>query len=95
MNFTCYLHHLQFSFFFPTITQSLGYGATTTLLLTAPPWIWAALIAVPNAWHADRTDERFFHFLGPAVACIVGYIIAMTTKTTAPRYVSMFLMTSE
>ncbi|KAL4952629.1 major facilitator superfamily domain-containing protein [Aspergillus filifer] len=35
----------------------------------------------------------FFHYLCPALACIIGYIIAMTTQTTAPRYVSMFLMT--
>lgn len=53
------------------------------------------LIALPNTRHADRINERFFHFLCPAVACIVGYIIAMTTKTTVPRYLSMFLMTSE
>ncbi|KAL4820695.1 major facilitator superfamily domain-containing protein [Aspergillus spinulosporus] len=85
---------LGISYFFPTITESLGYGPTTTLLLTAPPWIWAVLIALPNAWHADRTGERFFHYLGPAAACIVGYIIAMATQSTAPRYISMFLMTT-
>ncbi|KAJ5652992.1 hypothetical protein N7507_010418 [Penicillium longicatenatum] len=83
-----------FSYFFPTITESLGYGTTTTLLLTAPPWIWAGLVALPNALHADRVGERFFHYLGPALTCIIGYIIAMTTTGTAPRYVSMFLMTT-
>lgn len=86
---------MQFSFFFPTIAQALGYGTTTTLLLTAPPWIWAMVVSLPNAWHADRTGERFFHYFGPALSCLVGYIIAMTTTTTAPRYVSMFLMTSK
>ncbi|CAH0028714.1 unnamed protein product, partial [Clonostachys rhizophaga] len=85
---------LSFVFFFPTITQALGYGTTTTLLLTAPPWIWACLVSLPNAWHADRTGDRFFHYFGPAALCIIGYIISMTTKTTAPRYFSMFLMTT-
>ncbi|KAK7222939.1 hypothetical protein V2G26_010942 [Clonostachys chloroleuca] len=85
---------LSFVFFFPTITQALGYGTTTTLLLTAPPWIWSCLISLPNAWHADRTGDRFFHYFGPAALCIIGYIISMTTKTTAPRYFSMFLMTT-
>ncbi|KAL4910734.1 hypothetical protein BDW74DRAFT_164556 [Aspergillus multicolor] len=94
ISYHCTIMGLCFSYFFPTITQSLGYGTTTTLLLTAPPWIWAVLIALPNAWHADRTGERFFHYLGPAASCIVGYIIAMTTQSTAPRYVSMFLMTT-
>ncbi|KAJ9157211.1 Major facilitator superfamily transporter [Pleurostoma richardsiae] len=85
---------LSFSFFFPTITQSLGFGTTQTLLLTAPPWIWAILVSLPNAWHADRTGERFFHYFGPALACIVGYIISATTTTVGPRYFSMFLMTT-
>ncbi|KAH7376609.1 major facilitator superfamily transporter [Plectosphaerella cucumerina] len=84
---------LSFVFFFPTITQSLGYGRTVTLLLTAPPWMFAVLVALPNAWHADKTGERFFHYLGPAVTCLVGYIISATTTTTAPRYFAMFLMT--
>lgn len=85
---------VQFVFFFPTIGQALGYGTTATLLLTAPPWIWAMLVSLPNAWHADRTGERFLHYFGPALACIVGYIISATTTAVAPRYFSMFLMCS-
>lgn len=64
-----------------------------TLLLTAPPWILACLVSLPNAWHADRTGERFFHYLGPAACSIIGYIISMTTNSTGPRYFAMFLMT--
>ncbi|KAL3461363.1 major facilitator superfamily domain-containing protein [Aspergillus heterothallicus] len=94
ISYHCTIMGLCFVYFFPTITQSLGYSTTSTLLLTAPPWIWAALVALPNAWHADRTGERFFHYLGPALTCIIGYIIAMTTRSTAPRYISMFMMTT-
>jgi MFS family permease len=86
---------LSFVFFFPTITQALGYNTTITLLLTAPPWIWAMLVSLPNAWHADRTGERFFHYAAPAAVCITGYIISATTRTTAPRYLGMFMMTSK
>ena len=85
---------LSFSFFFPTITAALGYGTTETLLLTAPPWIFAVLVSLPNAWHADRTGERYFHYLWPAVACMVGYIISMATENTGGRYFSTFLMTT-
>jgi MFS family permease len=85
---------LSFSVFFPTITSALGFGSIKTLLLTAPPWAWAVLVSLPNAWHADRTGERFFHYLGPAVACIVGYIIVATTTGVAPRYFASFLMTT-
>ena len=55
--------------------------------------MFAMFVALPNAWHADKTGERFFHYFGPALTCIVGYIISMTTTTTAPRYVAMFMMT--
>ena len=34
---------LSFSAFFPTLTKTLGYSPTVTLLLCAPPWIFAAL----------------------------------------------------
>lgn len=53
------------------------------------------IVALPNAWHADRTGERFLHYVAPAIICMVGYIISATTTTTAPRYFSMFLMTGQ
>ncbi|KAJ0322572.1 hypothetical protein COL922a_013744 [Colletotrichum nupharicola] len=84
---------VKFVFFFLTITEGLGYGQTVTLLLTAPPWIFAVLVSLPNAWHADKTGERFFHYVVPLLTCMLGYIISATTTTTAPRYVSLFLMT--
>lgn len=85
---------LSFSFFFPTITQALGYNTTKTLLLTAPPWIFAILVSLPNAWHADRTGERYFHYLWPAVTCLVGYVISIGTHNIGARYFSTFLMTT-
>ncbi|CAK4022668.1 major facilitator superfamily transporter [Lecanosticta acicola] len=85
---------LSFSYFFPTITSALGYNTTETLLLTAPPWIFAIFTSIPNAWHADRTGERFFHYTWPAIACMVGYLISMATHNTGARYFSTFLMTT-
>lgn len=89
----CTIMGLSFSYFFPTITAALGYGTVTTLLLTAPPWIFALILALPNAWPADRIGERFFHYLWPAVVCIAGYIISIATTQTGPRYFACFLMT--
>ncbi|TVY35026.1 MFS transporter, partial [Lachnellula occidentalis] len=85
---------LSFSYFFPTITSALGYSSTTTLLLTAPPWIWALLVSIPNALHADKTGERFFHYAWPAVICCVGFIISMSSTHIGARYFSTFLMTT-
>ena len=36
---------LSFSAFFPTLTETLGYSPTVTLLLCAPPWIFATLVS--------------------------------------------------
>ena len=36
---------LSFSVFFPTLTETLGYSPTVTLLLCAPPWGFAAIVA--------------------------------------------------
>ncbi|KAF9013055.1 MFS general substrate transporter [Cyathus striatus] len=83
---------LSFVQFFPTLTQTLGFSTTVTLLLAAPPWILASIVCCLNAWHADRTGERFFHIAGWWWGVILGFIIALSTMSTAGRYVSLFLM---
>jgi hypothetical protein len=36
---------LSFNAFFPTLTETLGYSPTMTLLLCAPPWGFATIVA--------------------------------------------------
>jgi hypothetical protein len=36
---------LSFNAFFPTLTATLGYSPTVTLLLCAPPWVFATVVA--------------------------------------------------
>ncbi|KDR75036.1 hypothetical protein GALMADRAFT_522185 [Galerina marginata CBS 339.88] len=83
---------LSFVQFFPTLTQTLGFSTTVTLLLAAPPWIVASTICCLNAWHADKTGERFFHIAAWWWGVILGFIIALSTMSIAARYVSLFLM---
>jgi len=78
--------------FFPTVVATLGYNKINTLLLTAPPYILAFITASFNAWHADKTGERFFHIVLPLCVSLVAFILAAATKATAPRYVAMMLM---
>jgi len=87
---------LGFSFvnFFPTLTATLGYSTTITLLLAAPPWIYSAIVTLINARHADVTGERFFHQTAPWWVVMVGYIISLSTMNTGARYFSLFLMTT-
>jgi len=83
---------LSFISYFPTLTQTLGFNTTFTLLLAAPPWILASIICCLNALHADKTGERFFHIAGWWWGVVLGFIIALSTFSIAGRYVSLFLM---
>lgn len=83
-----------FTNFFPTIVDTLGYSERVTLLLSAPPYVFAAILGILNSWHSDKTRERWLHIAWPQVFCSVGFIIAASTMDTAARYTSTFMMMS-
>ncbi|KAK0498380.1 MFS general substrate transporter [Armillaria luteobubalina] len=91
MYFT-YIMGLSFSQYLPTITATLGFSTTITLLLTFPPWAFATLFALANSWHSDRTGEKFGHIALSYGFALLGYIVALSAKTVAGRYVSLFGM---
>ncbi|KAJ5488399.1 Major facilitator superfamily domain general substrate transporter [Penicillium expansum] len=62
------------------------------LMILSPPYCLAVICAFGNAWHADRTGERYFHVTAPLYISVVAFIIAATTTATAPRYIAMMLM---
>ncbi|RPD58874.1 MFS general substrate transporter [Lentinus tigrinus ALCF2SS1-7] len=78
--------------FFPTIVATLGFSTTVTLLLAAPPWIIATIFSCLNAWHADRTGERYLHVTVPYWMLCLGYVIAVSTMSVPGRYISTFIM---
>lgn len=94
LTFTAYVVGLSFNAFFPTLTQTLGFGYVPTLLMSAPPWVFSCIISLINAWHADRTEERFWHIVGPIIGGLVGFVISMSTENVAARYVALFLQAS-
>lgn len=83
---------LSFNAYFPTLSATLGYGRTITLVLCAPPFIVAAAAAFLLARHSDKSGERFWHISISLALGIIGFIIAISTMNTAARYVSLFLM---
>lgn len=80
---------LSFNAYFPTLTATLGYNRTVTLLLCAPPWGFAAIVAFVVARHSDKVGDRYWHIVGPLVVGMIGFIIALTTMNTAARYISL------
>ncbi|KAJ7052049.1 major facilitator superfamily domain-containing protein [Mycena amicta] len=93
-SFMLFAQHLGRSVgqFFPTLAKTLGFSTSITLVLTAPPWLVAAIVCVLSAWHADRTGERFYHISIWIFAMIVGFIVNLCTMSVPARYFAMFLM---
>ena len=80
--------------FFPTVVQTLGYSKIITLVLTAPPYFLAVITAFTNAWHADKTGERYFHVTLPLYVSIVAFILCASSLNLAARYVGIMFMPS-
>ncbi|KAM5540332.1 hypothetical protein V8D89_005790 [Ganoderma adspersum] len=83
---------LSFNAFFPTLSATMGYNPTITLLLCAPPWVFGTIVAFLACRHSDRTRERFWHIAIPLAFGIVGFVMAASTMVLAARYVALFLM---
>ncbi|MCJ1280098.1 hypothetical protein MMC21_007924 [Puttea exsequens] len=77
---------------FPTVVETLGYSSVISLLLTVPPYVLAVITSFLNAWHADKTGERYWHITVPLYFAVIAYIIAASTTTIGPRYFAMMLM---
>lgn len=78
--------------FFPTIVGSMGKDKITTLLLTAPPYLFACIVCAAVAWNADRVQERFWHTSLSIASALAGFIICAATTTIGPRYFGTMIM---
>lgn len=70
-----------------SVMKGLGKGTVETLLLTTPPYLIGAVMLLINAWHADKTGERYLHITLPSVLAIAAFILGVSTTSFAPRYV--------
>ncbi|KAL3470564.1 major facilitator superfamily domain-containing protein [Aspergillus californicus] len=91
ITFTAYVVGLSFNAFFPSLTETLGFGYVPTLLMSAPPWVFSCIFSLCVAWSSDRHQEKFWHIVGPIIVGLVGFIICMSTLNVAARYVALFL----
>jgi len=80
--------------FFPSIVQTLGYGKINTMLLTAPPFVLAAIVFYTISYISDRKNLMYWIIMACLMTSIPTYVLAMSTTQTAPRYVAMMLMPS-
>ncbi|KIK90668.1 hypothetical protein PAXRUDRAFT_800745 [Paxillus rubicundulus Ve08.2h10] len=89
---TAHINALSFNLYFPTLTATMGFRTTVSLLLCAPPFIVAAIFAFLYSRASDRTGKRFIFVASSQMVGIIGFTIAMSTMNIAAQYVSLFLM---
>lgn len=70
--------------------MNLG-NRTITLVLTAPPYLFGAVISFMVAYSSDRFNERGYHISVPMAVAIVGFIISVATLNNPARYFASFL----
>ncbi|KAG2155721.1 major facilitator superfamily domain-containing protein [Suillus clintonianus] len=83
----------SFTAYFPTLCATLGYNTTETLLLCAPPWVFAGIVACALTWYSDKKQRRFKYLAASNALSALAFIMSMFTMNKAVRYISLFLMT--
>lgn len=78
--------------FIPTLVRTFDFSKIQTLLMTAPPYVFAAIVALAVSISSDHRQERYLHLVIPLVFGAVGYVIAAATTVLGARYFSLFLM---
>jgi MFS family permease len=78
--------------FIPTLVRTFGYDKVVTLLLVAPPYLFAAMMALAVSFSSDRFSERSAHIMAPIAFAMAGYLLAASTMILGLRYLSLFLM---
>jgi len=81
-----------FQNFFPTLTKTLGYSQTISLLLVAPPYVFMVFYSFAHCYASDYLGNRFWFLSYPVFVSIIGFVVFMTTDSFGPRYFSFFLM---
>ncbi len=89
----CNLHLAANGFknFLPSAVETLGFSSTVTLVLTCPPYLVAAGVAVLVSWSSGRFNERVWHITASKAVAIVGFIIACATLNIGARYFAIVL----
>lgn len=80
-----------FKNFLPTVIDTLGYNTTITLVLTCPPYIFAAFLSVAVSWSSGRFNERTWHATLSKAVAIAGFAISCATLNVPARFVGIML----
>ncbi|KAH9485504.1 MFS transporter prlL [Psilocybe cubensis] len=74
------------SFFVTNILRGMGWSITASLLLSAPPYLFAALSILLFAWVSDKYRQRAVLIAIQSVITIIGLVLTAYTKQAGWRY---------
>ena len=71
------------AFWLPQIVQgSSGFSSAMVVLLSAIPYVAAAIGMSVTGWHSDSTGERRWHVAGPCLIGALGFILTIFVPQT-------------
>ncbi|KAF9005279.1 MFS general substrate transporter [Hymenopellis radicata] len=79
------------AYFLPVILSGQGYSQKLSLLLSAPPYVFAAIYTFVLAVFSDRAHMRAPFIALSATVCSVGLLITAYSGNTGARYFGSFL----
>jgi hypothetical protein len=81
----------RLSDFLPVILAGGGYDTKTSLCLSAPPYVFAAMYTFSVAYGSDKTRRRGAFVILNATVCMIGLFIMAFGGKLAVRYFGSFL----
>ncbi|KAJ7346771.1 major facilitator superfamily domain-containing protein [Mycena albidolilacea] len=79
------------AYFVTIILNSMGWGVKASLLLTTPPYVFAAISCFIFAWMSDKTKRRAPFIAVQALMTITGIAVTGYAEKNGPRYFGLFL----
>ncbi|KAJ7200964.1 major facilitator superfamily domain-containing protein [Mycena rebaudengoi] len=80
-----------FAYFLPVILAGGGYSVELSLLLSAPPYVFAAFFTYAVAYASDKLRKRAIFIALNALVCMTGLFIMAFAGKIGPRYFGAFL----
>ncbi|KAJ2912564.1 hypothetical protein MD484_g7862, partial [Candolleomyces efflorescens] len=79
-------------FFITILLSAMGFSIMEALLLSAPPYVAAAISCFFFAWLADKTKKRALWLFVQNIITMVGLLITGYGKQNGVRYFGLFLV---
>ncbi len=81
-----------FQNFFPTLTETLGYSNTISLVLVAPPYLFMCFYSYGHSFTSDKLGMRYVFWMYPIPIVLIGCFVFMFSNNFGAQYFSLFLL---